>query len=347
MKLSKYLLDKWLSITVLFVSYFIILGLLTVFKIPGELIIALTIIYCLNGLWMIFIEYMKKKKFYDMLISNTNALDQKYLVLETLERPDFYEGKLLYDALYEINKSMAERVNDYSENMNDFKEYIEMWIHEVKIPISSLVLMCHNRKAKKELPQKKDGMDERYIRQIRRLDHYVEQVLYYVRSNYTENDYLIKEVRLDKLVGNVLIKNKDDLLESGIQIFVNTKKISVLTDGKWMEFILNQIINNSLKYKKEGIDSQITIEAEEKDSKIFLYVCDNGIGIPPKDIPNVFKKTFTGENGRKGAKSTGMGLYIAKKLCVKLGHCIEIESEENEYTRVNITFGKNDFYKIK
>ena len=206
MKLSKYLLDKWLSITVLFVSYFIILGLLTVFKIPGELIIALTIIYCLNGLWMIFIEYMKKKKFYDMLISNTNALDQKYLVLETLERPDFYEGKLLYDALYEINKSMAERVNDYSENMNDFKEYIEMWIHEVKIPISSLVLMCHNRKAKKELPQKKDGMDERYIRQIRRLDHYVEQVLYYVRSNYTENDYLIKEVRLDKLVGNVLIK---------------------------------------------------------------------------------------------------------------------------------------------
>lgn len=347
MKLSKYLLDKWLSITVLFVSYFIILGLLTVFKIPGELIMALTIIYCLNGLWMIFIEYMKKKKFYDMLISNTNALDQKYLVLETLERPDFYEGKLIYDALYEINKSMAKRVNDYSENMNDFKEYIEMWIHEVKIPISSLVLMCHNRKAKKELPQKKDGMDERYIRQIRRLDHYVEQALYYVRSNYTENDYLIKEVRLDKLVGNVLIKNKDDLLESGIQISVNTKKISVLTDGKWMEFILNQIINNSLKYKKEGIDSQITIEAEEKDSKIFLYVCDNGIGIPQKDIPNVFKKSFTGENGRKGAKSTGMGLYIAKKLCVKLGHRIEIESEENEYTRVNITFGKNDFYKIK
>lgn len=284
MKLSKYLLDKWLSITVLFVSYFIILGLLTVFKIPGELIMALTIIYCLNGLWMIFIEYMKKKKFYDMLISNTNALDQ--------------------------------------------------------------VLMCHNRKAKKELPQKKDGMDERYIRQIRRLDHYVEQVLYYVRSNYTENDYLIKEVRLDKLVGNVLIKNKDDLLESGIQISVNTKKISVLTDGKWMEFILNQIINNSLKYKKEGIDSQITIEAEEKDSKIFLYVCDNGIGIPQKDIPNVFKKSFTGENGRKGAKSTGMGLYIAKKLCVKLGHRIEIESEENEYTKVTITFGKNDFYKI-
>ena len=358
MKISKYLRDKWLSMIVFIFSYFIILSMFVAFRIPEELMIAVTIVYFLMGICIVLINLFRKKKFYDEFVYNTNAIDKKYLVLETMEKPNFYEGELIYQNFYEINKSMIERISDYRENMNDFKEYIEMWIHEVKIPISSLTLMLHNHRADKKstIPlQYGEKMDEtlqnqkigeKYSRQIRRLDNYIDQVLYYMRSNYTENDYLIKETRLDKLVGNILIKNKDDLLENNISVSADTKNLSVMTDAKWLEFILNQIINNSMKYKRDNVDSVIIIDAKESSGSTTLKIYDNGMGIPKKDLPNVFKKSFTGENGRKGAKSTGMGLYIAKKLCTKLGHHMEIESVENQWTRVTMTFGKNDYYKM-
>lgn len=352
MKISKYLKDKKLSMIVFIACFFIMSGMFWAFRIPKQLMIAVAIVYFLMGICLIAIDLFRKKKFYDELVNNTNALDQKYLVLETLEKPDFYEGEILYENMYEINKSMVEKMGDYRENIDDFKEYIEMWIHEVKIPISSLVLMCHNDKKdngsiSREHTSTNKGMDEKYIKQIRRLDNYTDQVLYYMRSNCTENDYLIKETVLDKVVGNVLIKNKDDLLENEISITVNTNGYKVMTDAKWIEFILNQIINNSIKYKRSDIDSMIKIQAKEDAGSIYLSIYDNGIGIPSKDVASVFKKSFTGENGRKGAKSTGMGLYIAKKLCVKLGHKIEISSKENQWTQVTIIFGKNDYYKFE
>lgn len=233
---------------------------------------------------------------------------------------------------------MLENVNNYSISINDFKEYIEMWIHEVKIPISSLVLMCHNHKEK---------IDKKYISQIKRLDNYIDQILYYVRSENVEKDFMIKETKLDKIIGNVALRNKDDLLENKIDLDVDVKNIDVLTDAKWLEFILNQIINNSIKYKKENEDSFIKISVLDNKDKIVLSIYDNGIGIPKSDLTRVFNKSFTGTNGRLKTKSTGMGLYIAKKLCEKLGHTISINSEVNDYTEVKITFSKNDFYKIK
>lgn len=337
MKISRYIFDKWLTLIIYLVSYFIILGMAVAFKVTGNLIIAVSVVYFLMGISCLLTDYMRKKSFYDEFMNNTELLDKKYLVPETLRKPDFYEGEIIYQNLYEISKSMTERVSDYSQSINDFKEYIEMWIHEVKLPISSLVLMCHNNK---------DNVDEKYIRQIKRLDNYADQVLYYIRSNYAENDYLLKEMELDKVIGSVLIKNKDDLLENKIDVSVEECNISVISDGKWIEFILNQIVNNSIKYKRDNTKSVIIFTAEENEKQVKLSIYDNGIGIPQKDLTRVFNKSYTGENGRKGAKSTGIGLYIVKKLCDKLGHTIDIESVPNQWTRVNIYFGKNDFYKI-
>ena len=235
----------------------------------------------------------------------------------------------------DINKSMIENVSSYINSTKDFKDYIEMWIHEVKIPISSLILMTHNHK---------NQVPKEYIEEIKRLDNYIDQILYYVRSNYTSEDFIFKKVKLEKIISSVALKNKDDLLENKIDLIVNIKNTEVYTDTKWLEFILNQIINNSIKYKKDIPNSYIQINAIEDNNQITLFIKDNGIGIPKSDIPNVFKKSFTGTNGRDKTKSTGMGLYIAKKLCTKLGHKIEIESEEKEYTIVKITFGKNKLY---
>ena len=141
------------------------------------------------------------------------------------------------------------------------------------------------------------------------------------------------------------MKNKDDFLENKIDLLVEDVHYTVYSDSKWVEFMLNQIINNSIKYKKEQ-DSYIKLSVKETHDQILLMIEDNGIGIAQSDLSRVFEKSFTGINGRKRAKSTGMGLYICQSLCKKLGHCIEIQSKQGEYTKVIICFFKNKFYDV-
>lgn len=337
MKLIKYLLDKIPQIIISIMGFTITIFMLNAFKVESTLKIAITIIFFIVCIFNIGIDYFRKYKFYQSLSNTLDVLDKKYLILEMINKPNFYEGEIFYQTLYDINKSMIENVKEYNLSIIDFKEYVEMWIHEVKIPISSLTLLIHNNQEK---------IDKRYVEQIRKLDNYIDQILYYVRSENAEKDYIIKETSLNDIIKNVALKNKDDLLENNVDLIVDVSDEKVLTDSKWLEFILNQIINNSIKYKRDNIGSYIKIKVCENTNSVKLFIEDNGIGIPKNDLPQVFDKCFTGENGREKSKSTGMGLYIAKKLCVKLGHRIEIESEAGSFTRVVITFGKNDFCKM-
>lgn len=339
MKLKNYLKDKIYLLLLFLFTLTITLLLLLAFKVEKSLILVLIILQLLFVISTLLIDFFRKQKFYTHLLENTQNLEKAYLVLETIEKPNFYEGKLIYQTLYEMGKSMAENSKILEIQTKDFKEYIEMWIHEVKIPIASLILMAHNHKEK---------FTKNALEQIRRMDTYVEQVLYYVRSENAENDYLIKETKLENIINNVALKNKDDLLENKMefQVQMENKDLSIHTDAKWFEFILNQIVSNSIKYKKENTSSYIKIEAKETNDKIEISILDNGIGIPESDVKRVFEKSFTGENGRRKQKSTGMGLYIAKKLCTKLGHSIVVTSKEQAYTQVTITLPKNDFYKV-
>lgn len=337
MKFINYVKDKMWYVILFIVSLAFILTLLAAFKTKIELTIAILLVITIFFITSILIDFFKKKDFYNNLLSSIQNLDKAYLVLETLDKPNFYEGKILYQALYEINKSMNENVKNLKLQVADFKEYVEMWIHEVKIPISSLVLMQHNNK---------DKFSKDQIRQIKRIENYVEQILYYVRQETAEKDYLITDVSLNKIVNKVLLKNKDDILENKINLIVDTLSYDVSTDSKWLEFIINQIINNSIKYKRNIKSSSIKIYVIENNDKLDLVIEDNGLGINETDLPMVFKKSFTGQNGRIKSKSTGMGLFIAKSMTDKLGHKIRIESKEKEYTKVIITFSKNHYYDV-
>lgn len=329
MKISRYLKDKLNSILVFILFYIIILVLLIIFKTKRELNIFILFLLLIMGIILLLLDFFRKRNFYNKLIENISDLDQKYLILEFMNEPDFYEGKILYELLYEINKSYIEKMNEYKKNVNSFKEYVEMWIHEVKLPISTMVLLNHNHK-----------LDKRMNNQLNKIDNYIDQILYYVRSENAEKDYIIRETSIKKIINNVLLKNKDDIIENNIELEVEIKDEKILTDGKWMEFILNQIINNSIKYRQ----SNPIIKIKYKNNLLEIY--DNGIGIKESDKKRVFDKMFTGENGKENIKSTGMGLYIAKEMCSKLGHEIMIESEENKYTCVKITFKQNDYYNV-
>lgn len=337
MKLSKYLKNNFLIILLFIIIIFIIDLMLVSFKTNKQAIIGVTVTAIVGFIIYLIYDFERRKKFYDKFLNNLDLLDKKYLITEMIEKPSFYDGQILYDALYDIDKSMSEKIKEYSLNIADFKDYIEMWIHEVKLPLASINLMIHNHK---------ELSDKKIIEQLKRIDDDVEQVLYYVRSENAEKDYLIKETQLKKVISNVAIKNKDILLERKIDLIVDVKDIQVLTDSKWLEFMINQIVSNSIKYIRSNVEHFIKISAEESDKNIILKIYDNGIGIRKSDIHKVFNKTFTGNNGRKIETSTGMGLYIVKQLCKKLGHKIIIDSKENEYTQVSILFNKNDFYEV-
>lgn len=336
MKFKKYVLDLSISIFIYIFSVILVSLLLNVISVPRYINIIILTILLFSGFVIIVINYFRKSKFYNNLIDKMEMLDKKYLIVETIPDVRTYEESIMVSAIYEINKSMIENIKNSQNNISEFKEFVELWIHEVKIPIASMVLKCHNHH---------DKYSNELLSLVRRLDNSVDQVLYYVRAEDADRDFFINRVDLKEIIREVGIRNKDELLINNISFLVELDKIMVYTDKKWLLFIINQIINNSIKYKKDN-DSQIKISSYLDNGRICLSIYDNGIGISEGDLKRVFDKSFTGKNGRCNVKSTGMGLYIVKNLCDKLGHNIKIFSKEKEYTKVVIEFGNNDMYKF-
>ena len=335
MKLGSYIRDRLWFYLIAAAALGLMLLFLTAYRVSSQLIAFICAIFLISMLFAELIGFLRKRRFYADLTQKLDGLDQKYLIHEMISKPDFLEGEILYDSLCDANKSMCEKVAEYKRNSADFRDFIEMWVHEVKLPVASLQLMAHNHR---------DEFGEKFTEQLRRIDDYTDQVLYYARSENAEKDYIIKGTSLKRTVANVAIKNREAAQLAGTSIETKGLDITVLTDGKWLEFMLGQFMANSLKYTVEKREPVIRISAEELDDKVLLHFRDNGIGIPESDIPRVFDKSFTGENGHTYAKSTGMGLYIVKNLCDRLGHGISAASERGSFTELTIAFAKNDHY---
>lgn len=334
MKLVIYIKEK---LAFIFSVVFIIIAIYVMgyaCKIRHDYMNVLVLIIVILSVFQLLTEYLKKRKFYNEMYNILEGLDQKYLLTEMKLKPNFAEGEILMDVMYEVDRSMKERLNEIEQSYVEFKEYLEMWIHQIKIPISAIKLMNYN-----------GNIDvAKQLVQINRMNDYVEQILYYARADAPEKDYILKKCNLEGIINNVLLQQKELLLGSRIKIQKNNTDKDVVTDVKWITFMLGQIINNSVKYMDKNKESYISFEVEEAKYKTILTIKDNGIGIAIKDVPRVFERSFTGENGRKNNVSTGMGLYICKRLCDKLGHEIDISSVDGEETSVSILFGKNDYY---
>ena len=292
------------------------------------------------GLYMIsiIIEYFKRKKFYDNLLKILEELDEKYLITEIIKTPNFLEGQIFKNSLEQIDKSMLENVNKYKYMTEDYKEYIELWIHEIKIPIATSKMVIENNK---------NAITKSIDEELDKVENYIEQALFYARSNTVEKDYYIRKVVLKEIVNESIKKNKSSLIQEKISIDIHDLEIEVNTDNKWIVFILNQIIQNSIKYRKKE-NSVIEIYANQGKENVILYIKDNGIGIKQGEITRVFEKGFTGTNGRlSNKKSTGIGLYLCKKLCNKLGIGIELNSVQNKGTAVMLIFPQSSYIELK
>ena len=183
--------------------------------------------------------------------------------------------------------------------------------------------------------------------ELDKVENYIEQALFYARSNTVEKDYYIKKCNLNEIVNESIKKNKTILIQEKAEINTHDLENTVNTDSKWVFFILNQIIQNSVKYRNKDITPSIEIYSEQKKENVILYIKDNGIGIKKGEITRVFEKGFTGTNGRlSGKKSTGIGLYLCKKLCDKLGIAIELNSEQGKGTEIRIVFPNSSYTNL-
>ena len=286
------------------------------------------------------VRFLQRKKNFERILQTLSELDKPYLIGEVESPLNNLEGKKYWEILRKSNKSVIEKINETEDEMKDYREYIESWVHEIKLPITALELMVQ-----KEEPKKKN----RLMEELERIDNYVEQVLFYARSEQVYQDFVISETDITEVIYEVMAKNKGLLIGNRVAVQVETEGNLLLCDGKWMSFFLQQVITNAVKYmdfQKEIFRIHIYIK-EDADKKE-LVVEDNGVGISPGDIGRVFEKGFTGANGRAADKnslmaSTGMGLYLCRKFCEKMDIGIRIESEEGEYTKVLFCFGKSTY----
>lgn len=331
MSLSDFIKERIIFIIINFLILLFTAALLYALSVGGFAIIFIVIINALGIISFHIYDYLRKKQYYDEIKENMESLDKKYLISEVIEEGNFTESKLVYDVITKSNKAMNDEIGDFKRNINEYREYIELWVHEIKTPIATCRLLIENN----ESPITKSIGEE-----VDKLDNYIDQALFYTRSNTLEKDYIIKEMNLRESINKVLNNNADALIKKRVKINIEDVDKTVYSDSKWIQFILGQLISNSIKYMNKE-DKKLKIYCRESSKYVILNIEDNGVGISEKDVPRVFDKGFTGENGRKFGKSTGIGLYLCKKLCEKLGLDISLTSEEGKFTRVSIVFPIN------
>ena len=338
MRFKEYLKDKIIYISLLVFAVITIEILLIPYDMQIFIKIYVAVAIIAAFLIGFLVEYYSKKNYYDTVKSRIRELQEEYLIMEVLPKADFTEANILEDAIRDIGKSMLENVNKYKYLQEDYKDFIELWIHEIKIPIATSKMIVENNK---------NEITASINEELDKIDNYTEQALFYARSNTVEKDYIVRKIQLKEIVNASILKNKAQLIQNKISIDTKNLDETVCTDSKWCIFIINQIIQNSIKYsKKEG--KKVEIYTKANNENIILYIKDNGIGIKKGEITRVFEKGFTGENGRIiNKKSTGIGLYLCKKLCNKLGLGIELNSEKNIGTEVKIIFPKSSYVELK
>ena len=205
----------------------------------GNTAVAVTILlYILSGAIILLWDYFRRRSFYARTISALDELEQKYLISEMLPDADFADGEILCELMTETCRSMYENVAAHKRSSDDFREFIELWVHEIKLPVAALLLMCHND----------GGKAAEYREQIKRIDDCIENVLFYTRSENAEKDYIIKDVLLSRAFNAAATKNISALRKRGVSIETDGLDTAVMTDGKWLEYILGQFMSNSLKY---------------------------------------------------------------------------------------------------
>ena len=291
-----------------------------------EIIYILTFNTFIIGCFVIY-KYTTTKKTYDIFEDGINSLDESLLDLDKSSL-----GKNVSNILNQQYEQYTTNIREQKKIHEEHLTFINHWIHQMKTPVSVINLQL----------QEYEGEEISYNVQpeLDKLDKGLNMAMYFARLDEFQKDFLVEQVNLYNEVIDIVNKERRLFIKNRIIPKVDVdKELKVYSDKKWIKFVVEQIIINGVKYSKNH-GKYLTIKNRENEKYIILDIIDEGVGIPKKDIKRVFEPFFTGENGRKYGESTGMGLYIVKKVCDNLGHHIEIKSQSEKGTQVSILFKK-------
>lgn len=319
----------------------LVTGLLCLMGLPtaDAYLILFLLLVCAATAWIV--EWARMRRFLGDLNDVASATGDALALASQLERPDFPEGILVWRALRAVGHDANARIGEVRVRDDGYRDYIETWVHEVKTPLAAADLMLDNMVGVNTNPMR---------RELDQVNAYIEQALFYARSTDVEKDFLARVCDLKKIVADAVKSRASNLIGCGVSPDLSGLgggSLEVVCDPKWVTFILGQLIDNALRYRADADERKPRISfsvrrrqelGEAGRADLLLDVRDNGIGIPAADIGRVFERGFTGENGRNRKKSTGIGLYLVRTLCDKMGLGVAVTSLPGEWTCFTIAF---------
>lgn len=351
MRFSTYLRSSTPVLTCMVTAAFLNLFILRIGGVDRGLALLAALVIIVATLAALGIEYGRRRLFYDDLACAGSGSGNPLWLFETTKEPDYLEGRIAYDALRVITKAANDDAAAYRRQAHEYREYVETWVHEAKSPLAAAHLMLEN--LIESVPADESGevllaKTEALGEEFDRVERYIEQALFFARSESLDRDYLIRSYELRQLVGDAVRANARVLIGAHISPLRVDLESRVFTDEKWMMFILGQLIQNSVKYARdEGAEIVFTgrlIDRGLAGERVELEVRDNGCGVSERDLPRVFERGFTGENGRDTKRATGIGLYLVKSLCDKMGLGVRADSKRGEFFAVTISFPTNKMH---
>lgn len=308
--------SKILLIILLFCIIFAIVFYL--YKLPVEAVIYPSLLCILFGTILIVLDFAKIKRRYKILEKLGNMPSAMIDELPSVSNINDYGYQRIIRSL---QKEISQLEADSNNRFNDMVDYYTVWAHQIKTPIASMRLTLQNE----DTP-----LSRKLLSDLFRIEQYVEMIMAFLRLDSTSSDYVFKEHNIDTIIRQAVKKYANEFIDRKISLVYNPINYTVVTDDKWLSFVIEQILSNALKYTRKG---SIKIYMNEN---MMLYIEDTGIGIAPEDLPRIFEKGYTGYNGRNDKKASGLGLYLCKRICKNLDTGITVLSEIDKGTIVRI-----------
>ncbi|MBP3609246.1 MAG: sensor histidine kinase [Lachnospiraceae bacterium] len=307
---------KGISIFLLFSAVFLCMFVL--YHLPVEAVWYPTLLCTIIGLFFLGADGKKAYQQHKRLTELQKSVAE---LLYDLPPVETIEGEDYQQLVQKLCEQQAVVTTQMSERYANMMEYYTVWAHQIKTPIASMRLNLQNEDT---------DFSRQLSEDLQRIEQYVEMVLAFLRLDADSTDYVIKEQNLDEIVRGAIRKFSTQFIRRRLRLVYEPLNVTVISDEKWLGFVVEQVLSNALKYTREG---SITIFLEEPKK---LCIRDTGIGIAAEDLPRIFENGYTGYNGRSDKKASGIGLYLCKRICTRLGHTITAESEPEKGTTISI-----------
>lgn len=327
MELLKKYIKQNMGAIVLFLIFCLIFAILFIlYNITLKAVLYPALLCFIFGLVYAVIDFSKVRKKHKKMCDIQKLTSS---MIKTLPEADSIEESDYRKLIIKLTDEISELEYDSSMKYSEMIDYYTVWAHQIKTPIASIKLSLQNE----DTP-----LARRLSSELFRIEQYVEMVLAFLRLDSTSTDYVFKEYELDDIIRASIKSFSTEFIERKIGLDFTPSGKKIITDQKWLSFVLEQILSNSLKYTREGCIKLYMINGS------VLCIEDSGIGISPEDLPRIFEKGYTGTNGRIDSKASGLGLYLCKRICDNLGVGITAESEPDKGTAIYLDFEQ---YRLK